>query len=176
MKEVELQMQINQLLLSSGQENSKLKSIFNLMPNEIMVIEDGQSPRIETVEEYHFSETYISQTTCLFLIFKRTKAPVCRNNYLLPFESVMNTVFPNIFLKSEIKNLPPLFSVHCFRTVYYIPATGPFPPCCCCQRFLSWSPSWRPYCPQNSGPRPPKAPASWASRTPAPRDGPGCSA
>ena len=57
MKEAELQMQINQLLLSSGQENSKLKSIFNLMPNEIMVIEDGQSPRIETVEEYHFSET-----------------------------------------------------------------------------------------------------------------------
>ena len=60
MKEVELQMQINQLLINSEQEDLKLKSIFNLMPNEIMVIEDGKVPRIETVEEYHFSETSFS--------------------------------------------------------------------------------------------------------------------
>lgn len=56
-KEIELQLQINQILINFGQNSSELKSIFCLKSNEVMVIEDGKPPRIEIVDGVLFSKT-----------------------------------------------------------------------------------------------------------------------
>lgn len=57
-KEIEMQLQINQILFNYWQEYMRIKSIFCLMTNEIFVIEDGKPPRIEIADEFPFEETY----------------------------------------------------------------------------------------------------------------------
>lgn len=91
MKEMELQLQINQLLINFVQEDLKLKSIFNLMPNEIMVIEDGKLPRIEVVGGVVFSETsYTFQ-------HRSTYKPI----NIFKFDNLVKERRRDIFLKSK---------------------------------------------------------------------------
>ena len=94
-KELELQLLINQFLKTSKKENSQLKPIFDLRPNEIMVVEDSKDLKIENVQSSFYSETSY--------VFKRQNAPITTS--IFKFDDLVKQKTRDTILKTNMQNL-----------------------------------------------------------------------
>lgn len=56
-REIELQILINRFLKITGRDGLQIKSVFDLMPNEVIVVRDGRDPKVEIISDIYSCET-----------------------------------------------------------------------------------------------------------------------